>query len=200
MKDKDIFPVWAQNQALGFSLGWGFHGVLSHLFTGEHGLQLSAAQLVMHTLSLLGMALIVLYFQHRATMRLFGFGLLQHWPPYLLGAVGLFWAGYYGLGAPVDLVLTFLGFAALNGLYLSRYLQLRRWMLLSLLAALVGLVAGTIVVAPLEPLVLPYVAGLTKHIIVFLVEGSAIGIPMALSGGLLLRKALSRSGTSSSLA
>ncbi len=190
MENKNVFKTWAVNQSLGFVLGWFFHGVISHLFTGEHEFSLSVPQLIMHNISLLGMAGILLYFQNKATMQLFEVSLIKYWPAYVFIPVLLFWIGYYGIGAPMDLVFSFMTIAVLNGIYLARALKLKRWLLFSILSSVVGIIVGTIIVTPVEPAILPYFAGLTKHIIVFILEGSAIGIPMAVFGGFMLQRSM----------
>lgn len=184
-----IFKTWALNQSAGFIIGWFIHGVFSHLFTGEHSDQsLTTAQMVMHNVSLLAMAGCCLYFHNKATMQLFGYSLYRHWVMYLLLPVGLFWLGYYAIGAPCDIVFAFIAISALNGYYISKALGKRSWLWWSILSSVVGIVVGTIIVTPIEPALLPHYTGLTKHIIIFTLEGSAIGVPMAIFGGLMLKR------------
>ncbi len=192
MAVNNTFKVFAVNQSLGFVLGWLFHGVVSHLFTGEHEFHLSVPQLIMHNVSLIGMAMIVLYFQDRATRQLWGLGLMKYWLLYLVVPIGVFWLGYYCIGMPMDLVLAFLGFATLNGILMKKQLRAKWWVLLSILSAITGLVVGTVIVTPLEPILIEGLTGAVKHIVVFALEGSAIGIPMAIAGGLMLRRAVAK--------
>ncbi len=195
MEQNNIFRSFAVNQALGFSAGWLFHGVLSHAFTGEHGLSLTIPQLAMHNVSLTGMILILVAFQSRATKQLFGFNLMKYWPIYTLLHLGCFWAGYYLLGAPMDIVLSFIVISVLNGLYITKAIGLRRWTLYSILSSIVGLVVGTAIIMMVEPVVLRHFTGLARHTIVFLLEGSAVGIPMAIFGGAMLRRVVARSNS-----
>lgn len=195
MNNKNVFKVWALYQSLGFVLGWLFHSVVSHLFTGEHDFQLSIPQLIMHNVSMIGMTVILLVCQNRANSILFGISIMKHWIAYIIIPVALFWAGYYGVGAPVDIVFLFITISVVNGILLTRYLQLKRWTLYSILSSIIGIVIGTCIATPLEPVLLAGLTGLQKHIVVFTIEGSAVGIPMAIAGGLFLQKVTKRATT-----
>lgn len=188
MAGKNYFKVFALNQSCGFVLGWFFHGLVSHLFTGDHEHHLSVPQLIMHNISLAGMAMIVLLFHDKATRQLWNFSLLKYWPYYLIVPLSAFWLGYYGIGMPIDIVLAFLSFALLNGFFFKNQLQAKRWVLQSVLSAVFGLVVGTLIVMFAEPAIITGLTGIARHSVVFLLEGSAIGIPMALAGGFMLRK------------
>jgi len=184
-----VFRVWSLYQALGFIFGWFFHSVISHLWTGDHLMTLTPAQLLMHNVSLAGCVLITLFFQHRATTRLFNLNLLRYGYLYLFGPTALFWIGFYLVGVPADILLWFLAVGLLNGLLISKALKIRGWLLWSFLSGFVGFLVGALVLYPLDPY-LSSLRGLIAHVIMFTLLGIVAGIPAALFSGAMLRRAL----------
>lgn len=191
MNTERIFKTWTLNQALGLAFGWFFHSVISHLWTGDHEYTLTNAQFIMHNVSMTGCAVIFLYFQNRATKELFDFRISKYWILYMTIPTILFWVGFYLKAVPLDVLLWFLAVGFLNGIYLNRHLGLksRQWVVWSTLSALVGFIVGAAVLIPLDSY-LTSLTGLIAHIVMFTLLGIVGGIPMALFGGLMLRKTI----------
>jgi len=191
MKTERILSVWAVNQSLGLVLGWFFHSVISHLWTGEHDYILTGQQFFMHNVSLFGCALINLYFMDRAMNHLFGVSLLKYWVFYLLIPTSLFWLGFFLKAVPLDALLWFLSVGLLNGLFIKRQLSLtsNKWIWRSTLSGMLGFIAGAVVLFPLDSY-LTSLQGLTAHIVLFTSLGIAAGVPMAVFGGLMLKRSV----------
>lgn len=191
MNTDRIFKTWTLNQSVGLALGWFFHSVISHLWTGDHEYTLTSAQFVMHNVSMTGCAVIFLYFQNRATTELFDFKISRYWILYLTIPTILFWVGFYLKAVPLDVLLWFLAVGFFNGIYLKRHLGLKsgKWVVWSTLSGLVGFIVGAVVLIPLDSY-LTSLKGLIAHIVMFTLLGIVGGIPMALFGGLMLRKTI----------
>jgi len=191
MKTEKILTVWTLNLSLGLVLGWFFHIVISHAWTSEHDYTLTMPQFIMHNISLIGCALINLLFMDRATKYLFGKGLVQYWPFYLIVPTFLFWLGFFLKAVPLDALLWFLSVGLFNGLFIKRELSLssNNWVWWSTLSGLVGFVVGAVILFPLDDY-LTSLQGLTAHIVLFTSLGIAAGIPMAFFGGWMLRRSV----------
>jgi hypothetical protein len=189
-----IFKTWTLNQSLGLALGWFFHSVISHLWTGDHEYTLTNPQFIMHNVSMTGCALIFLYFQNRVTRQLFEFSISKYWIFYLTMPTILFWVGFYLKAVPLDVLLWFLSVGFFNGIFLKRHLKLKtnQWVLWSTLSGLVGFIVGAVVLIPLDSYLTP-LKGLTAHIVMFTLLGIVAGIPMAILGGQMLKRTLIKS-------
>jgi hypothetical protein len=152
---------------------------------------MNGPQFIMHNVSLLGCAIIYLYFVNRATQTLFNISITKNWILYLIIPTGLFWVGFLLKAVPLDVLLWFLSVGFFNGVFLTRHLQLKtnQWIIWSTLSALIGFMAGVIVLIPLDSY-LTSLKGLTAHIIMFTLLGIVAGIPMALFGGIMLKKTM----------
>jgi len=194
MQTDKIFKSWTLNQSLGLVFGWFFHSVISHLWTGDHEYSLTSQQFIMHNVSMAGCALIFLYFQNRATQRLFNINVSKYWFLYLTIPTIVFWVGFYLKAVPLDVLLWFLSVGILNGIFLKRHLKLKtnHWPLWSTLSGLLGFIIGAVVLIPLEQY-LTSLKGLTAHIVMFTLLGIVGGIPMALFGGMMLKKTILKS-------
>jgi Ca2+/Na+ antiporter len=186
-----VFKIWTLNQSLGLALGWFFHSVISHLWTGDHEYTLTNSQFIMHNISMTGCALIFLYFQNRATRQLFGFKLAKYWILYLTIPTILFWVGFYLKAVPLDVLLWFLSVGLFNGIFITKHLGLKskHWLLWSTLSGLIGFIVGAVVLIPLDPY-LTSLKGLTAHIVMFTLLGIVAGIPMAVFGGQMLKRTI----------
>jgi Ca2+/Na+ antiporter len=195
MNTDNIFKTWTVNQSLGLALGWFFHSVISHLWTGDHEYTLTTPQFIMHNVSMTGCALIYLYFANRTTRQLFNFSISKYWILYLTIPTILFWVGFYLKAVPLDVLLWFLTIGFLNGFYIKKDLQLKsnQWLLWSIFSGLVGFIVGAVVLIPLDSY-LTSLKGLTAHIVMFTLLGIVAGIPMALLGGQMLKRTIIKSG------
>lgn len=168
-------------------LGWFFHGVFSHLFTGEHGQSLTLPQLAMHIASLTGTILIIVAFQNMALKRLFGISVTRMMAYYLLLPNSMFWVGYYLIGVPADILFHFLTLGLLNGIFMTKYLSLKRWTIFSAVSGIVGFILGAVILYPLEPYLNSFSA-FTTHVFLFTSLGIVSGIPIAVFNGMVLAK------------
>lgn len=191
MNTDKIFKTWTLNQSLGLGVGWFFHSIISHLWTGDHEYTLTTPQFIMHNVSMTGCALLFLYFQNRATQQLFGFSIAQYWMFYLTIPLLLFWVGFYLKAVPLDVFLWFVSVGVFNGVFVKRYLKLRTnyWTFWSTLSGLIGFICGVMVLIPLDSY-LTSLKGLAAHVVMFTLLGIVAGIPMALFGGHMLRKTI----------
>ncbi len=190
-KTSTIFKIWTLNQSAGLALGWFFHSLISHLWTGEHGSTLTTSQLLMHNVSLSGCALIVFYFQNKAIKELFDFSIVKYWWLYLTIPTLVFWLGYYFVAVPFDILFWFICLGFFNGIFISKNLNLnsKRWTIWSTLSGVIGFIVGAAVLYPLDGYLVS-LKGLLSHVVSFSLIGIFIGIPMALLSGLMLRKSV----------
>jgi len=145
----------------------------------------------MHSVSLTGCVLLVLYFQHRAAVYLFQINLGKYWLLYLTVPIIVFWIGFYLKAVPLDVFLWFLSVGLINGRIMNNELRLttNRWLYWSVLSAVIGFVIAAAVLIPLEPY-LSDLNGLALHIVLFTLLGALSGVPMAIVGGIVLNKTL----------
>lgn len=161
--------------------------MISHLWTGDHEYEMTTAQFIMHNVSMIGCALIFLYFQNRAVRKLFGFTLWSHWWLYLTVPLILFWLAFFLKLVPLDVLLWLVSVGFLNGIFMVQKLVVTRWVLWSTLSSLIGFIAAAVVLFPLDPY-LTSLDGLTAHIVMFTLLGIATGVPMATIGGFFLQR------------
>jgi uncharacterized protein YneF (UPF0154 family) len=192
MNSAHVFRTWVLYQSLGLGLGWFFHSLISHLWTGDHEYVLTMPQLIMHNVSLVGCVLIMLLIQNTATQRLFRLNLLRQAWIYVVAPTLLFWLGFYLKAVPLDVLLWFLTVGFLNGLFISRHLQKKSWIGWSMLSAVVGFVVGAAILIPFDAY-LSSLTGLIAHVVMFTLLGLVAGIPMAISGGFFLQRIVSKS-------
>jgi hypothetical protein len=166
---------WLAFNAGGFALGLTLFGAIGHGFTGDHGDALALAQLIAHTIGLVVATPIIAAAHHLALARTRRRAL--HWRAALFGVPLLFWAGYYGLGIPFDLLLAFtlLGWNA--GRMLAEALARPSWRWRGPVCFAAGFGATAAATYPLaDSLQAAFGGGLAGHVTLFAFIGSAQGL------------------------
>lgn len=176
---------WLAFNAGGFTLAFALFGAIGHGVTGDHGDALTLAQLLAHSVGLVVATPIVAIAQHVAlgdTERR-----PLHWRAALFGVPVLFWAGYYGLGIPFDLLLAFtlLGWNA--GRMLAEALARPSWRWRAPACFAAGFGATAAATYPLaDSLQAAFGGGLAGHVTLFAYIGSAEGVASGAAVGALL--------------
>lgn len=97
---------WSLANTLAFTIAYCIYSLIAHGFTGGHGAELSSAQTVAHVVGLTFVGLIVgvfQYYQLKGVYELKIYSIVGI--PILFNA--LFWFGYYLMGPPLDILLSF---------------------------------------------------------------------------------------------
>jgi hypothetical protein len=144
-KKTTFLRSWLINNSIVYPLSLGIlHPLISHGFLGDHGVQLTVAQFIMHTIVIVLFSVLLTVVQNKC-LRLFNI----HCKP-LDGVVSmslliplLFWTGYYTLYIPFDILFMMLTIGAINAFRLRPYMaQPRKWIWQSMLTYFIAAVAG----------------------------------------------------------
>jgi hypothetical protein len=144
-KKTTFLRSWVINNSIVYPLSLGIlHPIISHAFLGDHGVHLTLAQFIMHTIAIVLFSVLLTVAQNKC-LRLFNIHCKQ-----LDGVVYMslliplfFWTGYYTLYIPFDILFMMLTIGAINAFRLRPYMtQPRKWIWQSMLTYLIAAVAG----------------------------------------------------------
>ncbi|RNC89430.1 MAG: hypothetical protein ED555_08040 [Allomuricauda sp.] len=102
MTKKRFLKKWISANTLAFLIGYLLYTPIGHGITGNHGRELSANQIIAHTLALAVVALVLFSFQKNVLKHFFSISSIR----IVLATVafiGLFWVGYYQTFVPGEL-------------------------------------------------------------------------------------------------
>ena len=136
---------WVRTNLLVYPLSLGIlHPLLSHGLFGDHGVELSLPQLLMHTIAMCLFALLLAAGQNKALRILLPrLGLLDGALYLVVLAPLAFWTGYYTLYIPYDILFMLLSIGGINAVRLRPYVQQpRKWVGQSMLVYFLGAAAG----------------------------------------------------------
>lgn len=145
IKQTAFLKTWITNNSLVYPVALGIlHPLISHGFLGDHDVQLTRAQFIMHTLAIILFAALLSVAQNRS-LRLLNPSVKQ-WDgtAYMVVLVPLaFWTGYYALYIPFDILFMMLAIGGVNAFRLRPYMsQPKKWMWQSMLTYFLGALAG----------------------------------------------------------
>ncbi len=178
---------WLWANSFGFTLAWGVHSPLAHGFTGDHGDDLTRAQVLAHTIGVSVAGAIIALFQRRVFRRLAPVNYRSVWMTSLVMPM-MFWIGYYAAGIPFDLLLAFATIGCIGGFALKPYLPRGNlWLLANTLGFCVGLGVTAAATYPIADRLLgAFGGGLAGHTCAFLYIGAVGGTASGALSGLAL--------------
>ena len=151
---KSFVTQWLGSHFVALYGGLGIaYPLLAHGITGPHGVSLSPAQIVAHTIGLLVVAMVTNSAQNRVLTRYFGPSLPSLNLFYLLAMPTVFWVGYYAFYIPYDILF---------GLYMLPVVSLwwklrgvvtrpRRLLAMGMLIAFAGFALAFACILPIIP-------------------------------------------------
>ena len=145
LKQTAFLKTWVANNSLVYPAALGIlHPLISHGFLGDHGVQLTRPQFVMHQLAIMLFAALLSVAQNRS-LRSLNLSVKQ-WDgtAYMIVLIPLaFWTGYYTLYIPFDILFMMLAIGGVNAFRLRPYMnQPKKWMWQSMLTYFLGALAG----------------------------------------------------------
>jgi len=170
---------WLVTNALGFVVGFAALGWIGHGLTGDHGDALTRPQLLAHSVGLAVASALIVSAQALGSGRC---PTASRWTLTLIGAPLVFWAGYYGLGIPFDLLLTFQVLGLNAGLLLEDRLGGTAWRFAGPLCFSAGLGLTAALTYPLaDSLQTSFGGGIAGHITLFAFIGAVGGLGSGLA-------------------
>jgi hypothetical protein len=144
-KQATFLKSWMTSNIIVYPLSLGIlHPLISHGFLGDHGVQLTLPQFIMHTIAIMLFGVLLSVAQNRC-LRLYNiYGKPMDGALYMSVLVTLFfWTGYYTFYIPFDILFMMLTIGAINAFRLRPYMkQPRKWMWQSMLTYFLGAAAG----------------------------------------------------------
>ena len=139
---------WVQYNVLTNVVCMGIlHAPIAHGLGGAHGKELTSFQMATHTLSLWVFLSVLLTMQGKAWKRPINLLTPANFLMFLLFVPVMFWAGYYTLYIPFDILFMYVTIGVLNGWMLKPHaakptLWMGQMLLTGLSAAIAGITAG----------------------------------------------------------
>ena len=143
-RNQTFLKTWQTNHILANVLGMGLlHTAISHTITGPHGVTLTPAEFIMHTISLFVFSFILNLLQNKALQLKFERKNFADLGYFLVFIPAAFWVGYYTLYIPFDILFMYLAIGGINAFRLKKYFANGgKWAWQIMLSLLVGAVVG----------------------------------------------------------
>jgi hypothetical protein len=145
IKQTAFLKAWVRNNSIVYPLSLGvLHPLISHGFLGDHGVQLTTPEFILHTLAIMLFAVLLAIVQNRS-LRLLNFPVKQ-WdgiPLMIILIPTAFWTGYYTLYIPFDILFMMLTIGVINAFRLRSFMNKpKKWMWQSIVTSFLGALAG----------------------------------------------------------
>ena len=189
-KQATFLKSWITGNIIVYPLSLGIlHPLISHGFLGDHGVQLTIPQFIMHTIAIMLFAILLSVAQNKG-LRLYNIRCKPlDGAVYMLLLITLFfWTGYYTLYIPFDILFMMLTIGAVNAFRLRPYMKHPgKWVWQSMLTYFLGAVTGIGIGLAAFFGGVKDLPGLSRDIVLWLIISAPAGLVAALVSKVFLK-------------